>query len=178
MRGGRLQTAPDEFSLRSRVPDTPKSDLLGKADTPDDAPDLMRMLGSRFVAHPDVKVFEVKVSDPNHPIVAGLGDFEIEDEPYYCEHFGDNHALLEASYNNLSHGYVQSEFGTDQDSHPPMYLHPYGKGEVLYLTLGHCRGKYDLRPLMNIAPVERCAWNYPVFYDLLRRGIAWGVNQT
>ena len=89
---------------------------------------------------------------------------------------GDNHVLLEASYNDPSHGYVQSEFGTDKESHPQMYLHPHGDGQVLYLTLGHCRGKYDLRPLMDIAPVERCAWNYPVFYELLRRGIAWGIS--
>jgi len=130
------------------------------------------------VAHPDVAMLQVKVADPEHPIVAGLNDFEIEDEPYYCEFFGDNHVLLEASYNEPSHGYVQSEFGTDQATHPQMYLHSVGAGQVLYLTLGHCRGKYDLRPLMDVAPVEKCAWNYPIFYDLLRRGIAWGTSAT
>ena len=45
---------------------------------------------------------------------------------------------------------------------------------VLYLTLGHCRGHYDMQPMIEYYPqVERCAWNLPVFYDLLRRGIAW-----
>ena len=63
------------FSGESQVVDG--IELPGKADTPDDAPDLMRMLGSRFVAHPDVRVFEVKVSDPNHPIVAAVGEFEL-----------------------------------------------------------------------------------------------------
>ena len=150
--------------------------LPGKADTPDKAPELMRMLGSRFVAHPDMQVLQVKVSDPEHPIVAGIEDFEVEDEPYYCEYFGENHILLEASYNAPSHGYVRSEFGTDKDSHPQMYLHPYGQGEVLYLTLGHCRGKYDLQPLMDVAPIERGAWDSPVFYELLRRGINWGIG--
>ena len=48
-----------------------------------------------------------------------------------------------------------------------MYLYSFGAGEVLYLTLGYCRGKYDLIPLMYIAPVERCVWNYPVIYELL-----------
>ena len=23
---------------------------------------------------------------------------------------------------------------------------------------------------------ERCAWNYPVYYDLLRRGLAWAMG--
>jgi hypothetical protein len=45
---------------------------------------------------------------------------------------------------------------------------------VLYLTLGHCRGHYDLQPMLDWWPsVDRCAWDLPVFYDLLRRGIDW-----
>ena len=55
-----------------------------------------------------------------------------------------------------------------------MYLHGYGAGEVLYLTLGHCRGRYDMQPLMETLPeTERCSWKSPVFYDLLKRGIGW-----
>jgi type 1 glutamine amidotransferase len=71
---------------------------------------------------------------------------------------------------------VRSDFGTDRASQPQMYLRPLGEGQVLYLTLGHCTGKYDMQPLMEVAPVTRCAWNYPVFYDLLRRGIRWGIG--
>ena len=49
---------------------------------------------------------------------------------------------------------------------------------MLYLTLGHCRGHYDMRPLMNWYPeIERGAWKLPVFYELLRRGISW-AKQT
>ena len=48
------------------------------------------------------------------------------------------------------------------------------QGAVLYLTLGHCRGHYDLQPLAEWWPtVDRCAWDLPVFYTLLRRGLAW-----
>ena len=47
--------------------------------------------------------------------------------------------------------------------------------EVLYLTLGHCRGHYDMQPLLAYWPEkQRCAWEHPAFHDLLRRGIAWG----
>ncbi len=60
-----------------------------------------------------------------------------------------------------------------------MYLHPQGKGEVLYLTLGHCRGKYNMRPLIDVYPrVERCAWEYPVFTELLRRGLRWAKGEA
>ncbi|TDJ36637.1 MAG: ThuA domain-containing protein [Gammaproteobacteria bacterium] len=148
----------------------------GKADTPDRAPQLMRTLGSRFVAHPAIETFTVRVTDPAHPLTKGIDDFELEEEPYYCEFFGDNEVLLEASYTTPSSGYVRSDFGTDRESQPQMYLHPAGDGQVLYLTLGHCTGKYDMRPLMDVAPITRCAWNYPVFYELLRRGIRWGIG--
>ena len=45
---------------------------------------------------------------------------------------------------------------------------------MLYLTLGHCRGHYDMQPMIEFYPVpERGSWELPVFYDLLRRGLAW-----
>ena len=57
------------------------------------------------------------------------------------------------------------------------YLHPCNGGEVLYLTLGHCRGRYDMQPLMDEYPhVERCSWESPVYWELLRRGISWAAK--
>ncbi len=148
----------------------------GKADTPDKAPHLMETLGSRFVAHPAVQTFDVKVTDVPHAMTKGLSDFEIEDEPYYCEFIGEHDVLLEASYTAPSSGYARSDFGIDRPSQPQLYLHPVGEGEVLYLMLGHCTGKYDMQPIVDEVPVVRCAWNYPIFYELLRRGIAWGIR--
>jgi hypothetical protein len=54
------------------------------------------------------------------------------------------------------------------------YLHPVGQGEVLYLTLGHCRGHYDMQPLIDYYPApEKGSWALPVFHDLLARGVEW-----
>jgi hypothetical protein len=149
----------------------------GKPDTPDLAPKFMAMLGSRFVAHPSNTSFEVRVTDIDHPLTAGIDDFEVQDEePYYCEPIGEQTVLLEATYNQPSAGYVQSDYGTDRDSQPQMYLHPFGEGEVLYLSLGHCTGKHDMKPMVEVVPVIRGSWNNPVYYELLRRGIRWGVG--
>jgi len=149
----------------------------GRADTPDLVPDFMKLLGSRFVAHPPVQNFTVKVSDIVHPLTTGISNFDVEDEePYYCEKLGKQLVLLEASYNEPSSRYVRSDYGTDRDSHPQMYLHPWGKGEVLYLSLGHCSGKHDMKPLVDINPVVRGSWNTAVYYELLRRGINWGIG--
>ena len=48
---------------------------------------------------------------------------------------------------------------------------------VLYLTLGHCRGKYDMQPYVEEYPVpEEGAWKTEEFYELLRRGISWSME--
>ena len=68
---------------------------------------------------------------------------------------------------------------TDNDVVPIMYLRRWGAGEVLYLNLGHARGRYDMQPLMDEYPdVERGSWKQPAFYELLRRGIRWSLNDT
>ena len=149
----------------------------GKVDTPDIAPDFMNMLSSRFVAHPANQKISIRVTDVEHPLTTDISDFEVEDEePYYCEPLGEQTVLLEASYSEPSEGYVQSSYGTDRDNHPQMYLHPWGGGEVLYLSLGHCSGKHDMKPMVDINTVVRGSWNSPVYYELLRRGIRWGIG--
>jgi type 1 glutamine amidotransferase len=150
----------------------------GKADTPDLAPRFMEMLGSRFIAHPANQTIRVRVTDVDHALTRGIEDFEVNDEePYYCEPKGQQTVLLDATYHEPSSGYVRSDYGIERDSQPQMYLHPYGDGEVLYLSLGHCTGKHDMKPLVDIAPVVRASWDSPVYYELLRRGILWGVDK-
>ena len=149
----------------------------GKVDTPDVAPDFMKLLGSRFIAHPANQRIAIKVTDLVHPLTKDIDDFEVEDEePYYCEPLGEQKVLLEATYSEPSQGYVQSDYGTDRATHPQMYLHPWGQGEVLYLSLGHCAGKHDMKPMVDIFPVVRGSWNTPTYYELLRRGIRWGTH--
>jgi type 1 glutamine amidotransferase len=134
---------------------------------------LMRTLGSRFVAHPPIGRFRVTNADPTHPLVEGIDDFDVEDELYLCEYHGPNRPLLETRFSGRAPGFVESDWPGDEPR-LVMYLHPEGEGEVLYLTLGHCRGPYDMRPLMDVYPrVERCAWESPVFLELLRRGLVW-----
>jgi type 1 glutamine amidotransferase len=58
------------------------------------------------------------------------------------------------------------------------YLRPFGRGAVLYNTLGHCRGHFDMRPVMDFYPrVERCSWERPQYHELLRRGVAWALGE-
>jgi uncharacterized protein len=144
----------------------------GLVDSPNWAPHFMETLGSMFIAHPPIAPFRVTVADPEHPLVRGVEPFTATDELCLMKTYGDLHVLLETEYEGKAEGFVESHW--PRAKHPLFYLKGIGKGAVLYLTLGHCRGHFDMQPLMKWYPqIERGAWELPVFYELLRRGIAW-----
>lgn len=144
----------------------------GEVDSPDWAPHFMKTLGSMFIAHPTIGPYRVTVADPKHPLVSGIEPFDTTDELYLLKTYGDLHVLLDTEFQGEATGFVERNW--QRARHPVFYLHQIGQGGVLYLTLGHCRGHYDMRPLMKWYPeIERGAWNLPAFYELLRRGIGW-----
>jgi uncharacterized protein len=154
-------------------------------DAPRTEPDFMMMLGSQFLAHPPIKPYRVEVTDASHPLVAGIEPFEVDDELYLSAYHGAHHALLHTHFRGEAPGFTARFWpgggasaaeppGSSPDRQLVLYLHPYAGGEVLYCTLGHCRGKYDMRPMMAEYPtVERGSWKLPVYHELLRRGIRW-----
>lgn len=144
----------------------------GLVDSPDWAPHLMETLGSQFIAHPPIAPYRVEVADADHPLVRGIEPFEVTDELYLSDIHADLHVLLDAQFEGEATGFARADW--PRGRHPVFYLRTIGRGAVLYLTLGHCRGHHDMRPLMAHWPeVQRCAWELPVFYELLRRGISW-----
>ncbi|MEM7408675.1 MAG: ThuA domain-containing protein [Myxococcota bacterium] len=144
--------------------------------TPRDHPVLMQTLGSQFLAHPPIGPYDVTVSDTDDPLVSGIEPFEVTDELYLCEYHGPLEPLLETRFSGKTPGFEVNEFADDAPR-LVMYKKRVGEGCVLYLTLGHCRGHYDMRPLMDFYPqIERGAWESPTFYELLRRGIRWAAG--
>jgi hypothetical protein len=141
-------------------------------------PTLARVLGSQFLAHPPIQPYRVEVCAPDHPLVAGVEPFETNDELYLSEYHdrGQLVALLDTHYRGDAEGFVESDW-SQADRHLVSYLRPFGKGAVLYNTLGHCRGHFDMRPVIDFYPrIERCSWERPQYYELLRRGIRWGLG--
>lgn len=138
-------------------------------------------LGSQFIAHPPIAPYTVEVSDPDHWLVAGIEPFETDDELYLCEH-ADRSALtplLHTTWTGTAPGFVEDDWTNAPDRHLVMYLRELGDGAVLYNTLGHCRGHYDMVPLMSYYPaIERCSWEQPAFYDMLRRSLRWAKGET
>lgn len=164
-RGGRWYALHGTNSILAFLPD-------GRVDTPDAAPHFMETLGSMFRAHPPIAPYMVTVADPGHPLVAGVEPFEVTDEHYLLETYGELKVLLETEFGGQAPDFVSADWPTA--NHPVFYLKPWGEGGVLYLTLGHCRGHYDMQPVIRFyRDIERGSWDLPVFYDLLRRGLAW-----
>ena len=137
-------------------------------------PKLMETLGSQFIAHPPIQPYQRGRSRARPPAGARTSSpSRPTDELYLCEYHGKLEPLLETRFTGEAPGFARRSW-PDDEPRLVMYLHPHGQGEVLYLTLGHCRGKYDMRPIMDEYPViERCSWELPVFYELLRRGLRW-----
>ncbi len=145
----------------------------GKVDTPDKAPVFMQTLGSQFLAHPPIQLFRVEVSDNNHPLVSDIGEFETDDELYLCKIHGDIKQLLHTHFTGKADGFVNEDW-PDDEQRPVYYINSVGEGEVLYLNLGHCRGHYDMQPMVPYYPnIEKGSWDKPQYYELLRRGLAY-----
>lgn len=147
----------------------------GRVEAPRWAPLHMDTLGTQFVSHPPITPYLVTVAQPDHPLVAGIEPFETTDEIYLMEVHADLDVLLHTRYGGRTPEFVEADW-PDADQ-PVCYIRRLGDGAILYLTLGHCRGHYDLQPLMDWWPtVDRCAWDLPVFHTLLRRGLAWSMR--
>lgn len=149
----------------------------GKVDSPETAPIMMETLGTQFLAHPPIQPFTVHISDPDHELVKGIEPFETDDEIYLCRIHGELHHLLHSRFTGSASGFVVDEWDEDVP-HPVYYINKVGDGEVLYLNLGHCRSHYDMQPVVDYYPaIERCAWDKPEFYELLRRGIRYCADR-
>lgn len=136
----------------------------------------METVGSQFVAHPPIAPYRVEVTAPGHPLVAGIEPFDADDELYLSELHPPYELLMHTRWTGEAPGFVEHDWTTDEPR-PVMYLKHWGSGSVLYLTLGHARGRYDMRPLMDEYPqVELGSWKVEAFSELLRRGIRWAAR--
>lgn len=145
-------------------------------EAPRENPVFMQTLGSQFVAHPPIAPYRVEITQPEHPLVAGIEPFDADDELYLSELHGPLDVLLHTRWAGEAKLFADRDW-TKDEPRPVMYTKRVGDGEVLYLTLGHARGRYDMLPLMADYPNrELGSWKQPAFHELLRRGIRWAAR--
>ncbi|MEK3833160.1 ThuA domain-containing protein [Paenibacillus sp. FSL R7-0128] len=100
--------------------------------------ELGAMLGARFTHHPAFTTLQMKVTAPEHPIMEGISDFVIEDEPYYFE----KHPHFETT--------VLAEYPHDGAMRPAAWCHTFGEGRVVYLMPGHHLPSFSSEPLRRM----------------------------
>jgi type 1 glutamine amidotransferase len=138
-------------------------------------------LGSQFIAHPPIVPYLVAQSSPDHWLVSGIEPFETDDELYLSEYANRDALvpLLHTTWSGEARGFVEHDWTSGPDRHLVMYLRELGNGAVLYNTLGHCRGHYDMAPRAAYYPtVERGSWEQPAYAELLRRSLRWARGLT
>lgn len=144
-------------------------------------PDWADILGSQFVAHPPITSYLVEMSPGDHWLTAGIAPFEVDDELYLMEYpdRGSLEALIYTRWCGEAPSFAESDWRNGPEQHLVQYLRPLGDGAVLYNTLGHCRGHWDMEPIRDWYPhVERCSWQLPQYYELLRRSIRWAMGSS
>lgn len=143
--------------------------------TPEERPDVMEMLGTQFKAHPPIGPLRVEIVDHEDPLTRGIADFDVVDELYLSKTTAPIRTLAETRFAGEATGFVDADWPATVV--PVIYRRAIGRGEIVYNTLGHCRGHWDLPEMMPFwEHPERCAWNYPVYYELLRRALLWAIG--
>ena len=104
-----------------------------------------KLFGGDYGGHPEPYVFTVRVEDKNHPVTAGVEDFDIFDEQHTVKYYLDREHLLLRSIarSNLSA--------------PAGWWREVGKGRFVYLAPGHTPE----------------ALNHPMTQRLIRNAARW-----
>jgi hypothetical protein len=104
-----------------------------------------KLLGGDYGGHPDPALFTIRVEDKNHPITAGIEDYEIFDEQHMVKYYlGREHLLLRS----ISRSNQEAAAGWWQE---------VGKGRMVYLSPGHTPE----------------GLNHPMTQQLIRNAVHW-----
>src|SRR4051794_4145066 len=159
--------------------DAPPRDGPRLFKTPRALGPVAEVLGSQFLGHPPIAPYQVEVTRPDHPFVAGVSAFEATDELYISELHPPLDVLLHTRYTGDSRGFEEGHV-TDDEPRPVLYLKNTGAGTVCYFTLGHCRGRFDVQDLGvdDLGREDRGSWEVPEFRTVLGRCLSWAIYGT
>ena len=117
--------------------------------------DFHYVTGVQWVAHPgDIVDFEVKITRPDDPVVAGIADFAYRSEQYYL-HYDPSIEILATTTFSGAHDPV-----TAGVTMPVVFKRSFGRGRVFYSALGH-------------TPEEL---GHPAARTMLERGLLWATR--
>ncbi|WP_189330831.1 ThuA domain-containing protein [Actinoplanes ianthinogenes] len=113
-----------------------------------EAPDYQYMVGGRFLCHPgDFVDYRVEIAG-EHPITAGLGDYDVHTEQYFM-HVDPTLDVLATTTFRGEHGAPETAGAVM----PVAWTRRFGAGRVFVHTLGHSPA--DLRVPQTRTMIER-----------------------
>jgi hypothetical protein len=107
-----------------------------------------KLFGGDYGGHPEPYTFTIRIEDKNHPITAGVEDFEIFDEQHTIKYYLDREHLLLRS---IARDNLEAAAG---------WWREMGKGRFCYLAPGHTPD----------------ALSHPMMQRLIRNAIRWLVR--
>jgi uncharacterized protein len=112
--------------------------------------DLAGRVWDRKTSHDPRGPFTVHITQPEHPIMRGMRDFQADDELYTCL-VGERPVEVLATARSKVTG----------KDHPMAFVFDYGKGRVFHTPLGH-----------DVKAIE-----IPDVAELIRRGCRWAAHR-
>ena len=116
------------------------------------------MTGANWVAHPggDGVDYLVEITDPDHELVQGIGDFNVSSEQYYLHVDPANQVLATTKFPTVD-WYHSTNGPVDM---PVAWTRHWGLGRVYYNSLGHHANVIEDGPA----------------HEMLRRGLLWAMD--
>jgi len=107
--------------------------------------DYQFMVGGQWVAHPGgIVEYEVNITKPEDPMVAGLSDFQMKSEQYYMHVDPSNDVLATATFTGEHCHWI------DGCVMPMVWKRMWDQGRVFYTALGHVASDFDVPELLEI----------------------------
>lgn len=93
--------------------------------------ELAQMIGAKFTGHPPYQPLRYVRALTGHPLLTGVADFDVNEEPYMFEFdpFTPKNVFLEFEYEGARY--------------PAAWEHAYGLGKVVYLQPGHRQDSFQ-----------------------------------
>ncbi|MBL8133339.1 MAG: ThuA domain-containing protein [Anaerolineae bacterium] len=103
------------------------------------------MVGGQWVAHPgNIIDYTVSITRRDHPITAGLNDFQMHSEQYYMHVDPGNEVLATTTFDGTVTPWIA---GTIM---PVVWTRRWGAGRVFYNSLGHTAADFDVSEAREI----------------------------
>lgn len=128
-----------------------------------DWPYFASVLGGKFLVHPRIQKFAVRVVDSSHVATTDVpAEFEWSDEFYFIDHLNPGiHPVLVSDRTKLALDGMKVDVSALPNPTPLAWWQTFDGGREFYVALGHNKQDYE----------------NPILYRLIENGILWAMTR-